>query len=151
MRHQLIAALSLVVVSLFLFSCDEEWTRFELVELEATGIELKKKNVLSYYGEIPASGGEITLTAIGKHKNSGVLSGVYPPEPCLELAGLTRNGSFPTTVCDETWGKVAILSDDPHTTRITFNVNTTEKNLDYLFMFGTAYIVAEVYITQLAQ
>ena len=149
MRHKLIAVLSLFVVSLFLFSCNEEWIRSELAELTATGIKLKNKDC-AYFGSIPSSGGEITLTATGKRKEAGYLSSISAPEFFLGLQE-NRPTVFPTTVCDEAWGKVEVLSDDPHTTRLTFHPNKSGLKIDYIFVFGELFVGSNVYITQQAQ
>lgn len=150
MRHQLIAALSLVAVSLFLHACSDEGTPVKIVNFDVKGIELTQMWTTTWHGRMPSTGGEVTLTATGKNKKEGYLSAIHAPELDLVLTGEERKEPLPYTVCEEAWGKVEILSNSPHTTRITFHPNNSGKVYSCEFDFGGTD-TTQVYITRLAQ
>lgn len=142
---------SAIMVSLSLVpACtDEEWTKFERVDLEADGIDLEASYIDGYTATVPPEGATFTVTANGKRKEWGVLTG-------FSENGTTASWGLSYTVCapdDEMpkgdWGNVVYLSREvPYSVRITVTPNKSSKTRELGFKFGFGYDISYLDISQ---
>lgn len=152
MKHFLLLIILSLSSLLMFISCDDEnFEKFELVEIESTGVNLSAPRGLTYYGQIGNFGGEITLTAIGKNASNGFISSIHVGNFSYNVTDADMKQPLPYTICDEDWGKIEIVSRTPQITRLVLNENQTNNNIEYNLRFGGAYTVSQVVITQLSK
>lgn len=137
------------VSCLCLASCGEEFEKFEYIDFKTTGIKLAHpKNELSSYGEIGASGGEITFTATGKNAVNGYLSEIRVGDYSYHVTDTDLEQQLPYTICEKEWGRIELLSASPYTTRMVLFENHTNHRIDYELTFGGVFTISHIRITQ---
>ena len=143
--------MSAIMVSLSLVpACtDEEWTKFERVDLEADGIELEEHEQY-YTTSVPPEGATFTVTANGKNMKYGTLKEFWEIDTDNYW---NRNFSTTCPPDDEMpkgdWGNVVYLSREvPYSVKITVTPNTTTKSRMLRFSFGFAYDISYLDISQ---
>lgn len=148
MKKTVLWIVSTIVSCFFMASCGDEWEKYERVELEADGVALSPTGATSYYGELGASGGEVTLTAKGKNRENGFLSQVEVDGDVYEVTGVDLKQPLPYTVYEGEWGRIEILSGNPHTTRMTLQKNESGHSMKYRLKFGGGYWTSDVILVQ---
>lgn len=151
MKSILLSIMCLLTICLSLASCGNEDEKIENVSLETKGATLLQQKDNSYCAEVSHSGGDITFTATGKNKSNGFLSSIKTGNAFIEVTDANRTEQLPYTICNEAWGKVEIVSLAPHTTHLLLNPNTSNNDIDILFVFGGGYKTSRVLIKQLAK
>lgn len=139
------------VVSLFcLVACDkdEQWSKFEPIKTEVTGIALSPDGSgFVQSGTLPAEGGRFVVKA---YSAFGKLGSVTVDGTVVWTNDWTADVTAGETAVSSDWGSVTyITAEEPFEMSFDIAANTTGKPRDFLFEIGGVwYRKTEIRISQ---
>lgn len=144
MKSLLTAFAAVVLLSVGMASCgnEEEDLPYHYVDFTVNGIQLRDTiNNACKAGTLPAEGKTITFEAKGNNRQYGYFYGATVISVSTSMGyfyscDIPDVLVFPHTACDEDWGKVVEVSNNPYKTQVVVLPNTTGDTREIELWFG---------------